>query len=160
MGARSKARKRAVDVLYAADLRGLDALVLLEEVAARPAGHDTPVLPEYAGILVRGVHANRRQIDGLLAEYAQEWTLDRMPAVDRNILRVGVQELVFAPDVPTGVAVSEAVELAAELSTEESPRFVNGLLSRIARETPMRAQVEQADSEAAAGSVEHDVSPL
>lgn len=135
MGARSKARKRAVDVLYAADLRGLDPLLVLRDVQARPTSHDTPALPEYAGDLVRGVAANRSEIDALLIKYAEEWTLDRMPAVDRNILRVGVHELIYATDVPNGVAVSEAVELAAELSTEESPRFVNGLLSRIARET-------------------------
>ena len=150
MGARSKARKRAVDVLYAADLRGLDPLLVLRDVQARPPSHDTPALPEYAGELVRGVSANRSAIDGLLSRYAEEWTLERMPAVDRNILRVGVHELVYADDVPAGVAVSEAVELAAALSTEESPRFVNGLLSRIARET------QPAALETGAGSVGAD----
>ncbi len=133
-GARTKARKRAVDMLYAADLRGLDPLAVLQTAQARPATHDTPAVPAYAADLVRGVVEHRVEIDDLLSRYAEGWTLERMPAVDRNILRVGVQELLYAGDVPSGVAVSEAVELASALSTEESPRFVNGLLARVARE--------------------------
>ncbi len=127
MSARSKARKRAVDILFEAELRGRGVLETLEE---RVTVNDPPV-GEYTRTLVRGVHEQRARIDELLATYAVNWTLDRMPAVDRNVLRVGVYELLFADDVPDAVAVSEAVELARDLSTDESPGFVNGLLGRI-----------------------------
>jgi N utilization substance protein B len=127
MGARSKARKRAVDVLYEAGQRDGDALLTLKE---RLAQSDPPV-PEYAVELVEGVVANRVRIDELLATYAEEWTLDRMPPVDLAILRLGVFELLWRDDVPDAVVVSEAVELASTLSTDESPAFVNGLLARL-----------------------------
>ncbi len=127
MAARTKARKRALDILFEAEQRSLDPLVLAGERLA--SGH-VPV-PEYSVALVEGVQAHRERIDELLATYAVNWTLDRMPAVDRNVLRVGVYELLFADDVPDAVAVSEAVELARDLSTDESPAFVNGLLGRI-----------------------------
>ncbi len=127
MGARSKARKRAVDVLYEADQRGADAVDTLRE---RLAQSDPPV-PEYAVELVEGVTAHRARIDELLSTYAEEWTLDRMPPVDRAVLRLGTYELLWRDDVPDGVAVSEAVELAGSLSTDESPKFVNGLLARL-----------------------------
>ena len=127
MAARSKARKRALDILFAAELRGLPALELLSE---RQSLGEQPV-PEYAAELVRGVTAHRTQIDTLISENAVAWTLDRMPAVDRNILRLGVYELLWADDVPDGVAISEAVLLAQDLSTDASPAFVNGLLAKI-----------------------------
>ena len=127
MGARSKARKRAVDVLYEAAQRDSSAIDTLRE---RLAQSDPPV-PEYAVELVEGVVANRVRIDELLSTYAEEWTLDRMPPVDLAILRIGAFELLWRDDVPDAVAVSEAVELAASLSTDESPAFVNGLLARI-----------------------------
>ncbi len=127
MSARGKARKRAVDILFEAELRGRGVLETLEE---RITVNDPPV-GEYTRTLVRGVTEHRTRIDELLATYAVNWTLDRMPAVDRNVLRVGVYELLFAEDVPDAVAVSEAVELARDLSTDESPAFVNGLLGRI-----------------------------
>ncbi len=127
MGARSKARKRAVDVLYEAAQRDNSAVDTLRE---RLAQSDPPV-PEYAVELVEGVVANRVRIDELLSTYAEEWTLDRMPPVDLAILRIGAFELLWRDDVPDAVAVSEAVELAASLSTDESPAFVNGLLARI-----------------------------
>ena len=127
MSARSKARKRALDILFEADLRGLPVLELLIE---RQSLGEQPV-PEYAAELVRGVAAHAAEIDGLLAENAVDWTLERMPAVDRNVLRLGVYELVWADDVPDGVAISEAVLLAQDLSTDASPAFVNGLLARI-----------------------------
>jgi N utilization substance protein B len=133
MGARSKARKRALDVLYEADQRGLDPLSTLKE---RLAQSDPPV-PEYAVTLVEGVVANRARIDELLETYAQEWTLDRFPAVDLAVLRLGVFELLWCDDVPDAVAVSEAVELAASLSTDESPGFVNGLLGRLVQLKPV-----------------------
>ena len=127
MGARSKARKRAVDVLYEAGQRDGDALLTLKD---RLAQGDPPV-PEYAVELVEGVVANRVRIDELLSTYAEDWTLDRMPPVDLAILRLGVYELLWRDDVPDAVVVSEAVELASSLSTDESPAFVNGLLARV-----------------------------
>jgi N utilization substance protein B len=127
VGARSKARKRAVDVLYEAGQRDGDVLQTLKD---RLVQSDPPV-PEYAVELVEGVVANQGRIDELLSTYAEEWTLDRMPPVDLAILRLGTYELLWRDDVPDAVAVSEAVELAGSLSTDESPAFVNGLLARI-----------------------------
>jgi transcription antitermination protein NusB len=128
--ARSKARKRALDLLFEAELRGEPVIALMEERSALGADGGPPV-PEYAAELVRGVQAHRERIDELLASYAEGWTLDRMPGVDRNILRIGAYELLWADDVPDGVAISEAVQLARELSTDASPSFVNGLLARL-----------------------------
>jgi N utilization substance protein B len=127
VGARSKARKRALDVLYEAAQRDSNAIDTLKE---RLAQSDPPV-PEYAVELVEGVVANQARIDELLSTYAEEWTLDRMPPVDLAILRIGSYELLWRDDVPDAVAVSEAVALAASLSTDESPAFVNGLLARL-----------------------------
>ena len=127
MAARSKARKRALDILFEAELRGLGSLELLTE---RQSLGEQPV-QEYAAELVRGVATHQTQIDSLIAGNAVDWTLDRMPAVDRNILRIGVYELLWADDVPDPVAISEAVALAQDLSTDSSPAFVNGLLARI-----------------------------
>ena len=127
MPARSKARKRALDILFEADQRGLPVLELLSE---RQSLGETPV-PEYAAELVRGVASHQPEIDDLISENSVDWTLERMPAVDRNVLRLGVYELLWADDVPDGVAISEAVLLAQDLSTDASPTFVNGLLARI-----------------------------
>jgi N utilization substance protein B len=127
VAARTKARKRALDILFESELRGEPVLDMLAE---RTAAADPPV-SEYAAALVRGVQQHAEQIDQLLAAYAQGWTLDRMPAVDRNILRIGVQEMLWNDDVPDAVAISEAVTLAGELSTDDSPSFVNGLLARL-----------------------------
>jgi transcription antitermination protein NusB len=127
MPARSKARKRALDILFEAEIKGEPALDVLAERSA--AG--SPPVSGYAAELVQGVQAHRERIDELLAGYSQGWTLDRMPAVDRNILRIGVFELFWVPTVPDGVAISEAVLLARELSTDGSPAFVNGLLARL-----------------------------
>jgi N utilization substance protein B len=132
VGARTKARKRALDILFESELRGAP---ITDTLAQRVAGGDPPV-GEYAVSLVEGVAAHRQEIDDLLTRYAEGWTLARMPAVDRNILRIGAYELLFADDVPNEVAVSEAVGLARELSTEESPPFVNGLLAALARSKP------------------------
>ena len=132
MPARSKARKRALDLLYEAELRGEPVLELLGQ---RTAEASPPVVP-YAAQLVRGVQEHRERIDELLAAHAEDWTLDRMPAVDRNILRIGLYELLWAEDVPDAVAISEAVLLAQDLSTDASPGFVNGLLARIAELNP------------------------
>jgi N utilization substance protein B len=127
MAARTKARKRALDILFEAELRGEPVLELLAE---RAAAADPPV-SAYAGELVRGVHQHADQIDSLLADNARGWTLGRMPGVDRNILRIGAYELIWNDAVPDAVAISEAVALAGELSTDESSAFVNGLLARL-----------------------------
>jgi N utilization substance protein B len=127
MAARSKARKRALDVLYEAEIRGEPLLDLL---AVRTDEASPPVSP-YAAEIVRGVHEHQAQIDELLAAHAKGWTLDRMPAVDRNILRIGAYELLWGSEVPDSVAISEAVVLARDLSTDDSPAFINGLLARL-----------------------------
>jgi N utilization substance protein B len=132
MAARSKARKRALDLLFEAEIRGVDVLDLLDQRAAAAS----PPVSGYTAELVRGVQAHRTRIDELLAAHSQGWTLDRMPAVDRNILRIAVYELFWAPDVPAAVAISEAVVLAGDLSTDGSPSFVNGLLARLAELGP------------------------
>jgi transcription antitermination protein NusB len=132
VAARSKARKRAVDVLYESDARGVPATTTLAE---RIALADPPV-NEYTVALVEGIEANRPRIDEILAEYAEGWTIPRMPGVDRAVLRLGVYELLWREDVPDAVTIDEAVELAKSLSTDESPRFVNGVLARVLRDRP------------------------
>ncbi len=135
MAARTKARKRAVDVLFEADQRRRDALTVL---ADRIAQADPPV-NDYTVTLVEGVVAQRPRLDELISTYAQGWTIERMPAVDRALLRLGAWEILFNDEVPDAVAVSEAVELATSLSTDDSPAFVNGLLSRILELKPTLA---------------------
>ena len=130
--ARSKARKRALDILFEAEQRGTGVLDLLAERITL----GSPPVPGYAADLVRGVTVHTARIDELISQYAEGWTMDRMPAVDRNVLRIGVYELLWADDVPDAVAISEAVLLAQDLSTEASPSFVNGLLARIAKLKP------------------------
>jgi N utilization substance protein B len=127
MPARSKARKRALDVLFESEQRGLDPLQLLAE---RGETADPPI-PPYAAELVRGVVAHRERLDELISTYTQSWPLERMPSVDRAVLRLGAYELLFVDDVPDAVALSEAVLLARQLSTDDSPAFVNGLLARL-----------------------------
>jgi len=132
VSARSKARKRAVDLLYEADLRSADALAILADRVALAQ----PPVNDYTVELVEGVAANSLRIDELLGEYAEGWTIERMPGVDRAVLRIGVYELLWRADVPDAVAIDEAVELAKTLSTDESPRFVNGVLARVLRDQP------------------------
>ena len=132
MAARSKARKRALDLLFESEQRGLPTLELLTE---RQSLGEQPV-PPYAADLVCGVATHRERIDALISWNLVDWTLERMPAVDRNVLRLGVYELLWADDVPDGVAISEAVALAEDLSTDASPSFVNGVLSRLKAEKP------------------------
>lgn len=133
MTARSKARKRALDILYESELRAVDpAATLAERVRLAE-----PPVNDYTIALVEGVDQNRARIDSILAEYAEGWTVDRMPDVDRAVLRLGVFELLWRDDVPDAVAIDEAVELAKLLSTDESPRFVNGVLGRILRSRPI-----------------------
>ena len=135
MAARSKARKRALDVLFECEVRGLPLGATLDErvVAAEP-----PV-NEYTVELIRGVSEHQARIDELLATYAEGWSLERMPAVDRNALRIGVFEILYVDSVPDAVAVSEALNLVRDLSTDESPAFVNGVLGTIVRDKPARS---------------------
>lgn len=136
-GARSKARKRAVDLLYEAAVRRVDPAGLVAERAGRVegpgAGQQATPLPAYAVELIEGVTAQRDRIEELLTSYAEGWSPDRMPPVDRAVLQIALYELLWRDDVPDAVAIDEAVELAKTLSTDDSPRFVNGLLGRVAR---------------------------
>jgi transcription antitermination protein NusB len=129
MAARTKARKRALDVLYASDLRAESPVDALERAIAEGEGPSN----DYTATLVRGVVEHQARIDELLRTYAQGWTLERMPAVDRNVLRLGIYELLYVDDVPDAVAVSEAMALVRDLSTDESPQFVNGVLGAVLR---------------------------
>jgi len=138
MSARSKARKRALDVLFESEQRGSDTL---ETLAGRLADADPPVA-EFTVELVEGVVAHRDRIDELLTTYSQGWSLDRMPAVDRAILRLGTFELLWRDDVPDAVVIDQAVELARSLSTDDSPTFVNGLLGRLLELKPALAPGE------------------
>ena len=134
MSARSKARKRALDILFEADQRGLNADTLLAQRISTPATQHP--LNDYTVEIVQGVVAKWVEINELLATYSQGWTIDRMPAVDRAILRIGAWEVVYSEQVPDVVAISEAVALATTLSTDDSPSFVNGLLARLAEVKP------------------------
>jgi N utilization substance protein B len=125
-GSRREARERALSLLYEADAKGITPAVLLLEIPVDP--------PPYVTSLVAGVGERQNQIDELIARYAIAWTIDRMPVVDRMVARIASFELLCRPDVPTGVVISEAVELAKRYSTDESGRFVNGLLASIAAE--------------------------
>jgi N utilization substance protein B len=137
VAARTKARKRALDLLFEAEQRGVNAADLLRERLATPVT-EAP-LSEFTADLVMGVVDHWGQVDELIATYSQGWTLKRMPAVDRAILRLGAYEVLYSTDVPEPVAISEWVGLATELSTDDSPRFVNGLLARLAEVKPTLA---------------------
>jgi len=134
VSARSKARKRALDILFEADQRGLNADTLLAQRISTPATQHP--LNDYTVEIVQGVVSKWVEINELLATYSQGWTIDRMPAVDRAILRIGAWEVVYSELVPDVVAISEAVALATTLSTDDSPTFVNGLLARLAEVKP------------------------
>ena len=134
VSARSKARKRALDILFEADQRGLNADTLLAQRISTPATQHP--LNDYTVEIVQGVVSKWVEINELLATYSQGWTIDRMPAVDRAILRIGAWEVVYSELVPDVVAISEAVAMATTLSTDDSPTFVNGLLARLAEIKP------------------------
>jgi N utilization substance protein B len=132
VSARSKARKQALDLLYETDIRGTN---LVETLVARdiPAeGSDARPIRDYTRELVIGVSENRRKIDELITTYAQGWDMDRLPAVDRNILRLGIYEILWSNSVPTSVAIDEALDLAKELSSDDSSKYIHGVLGRIA----------------------------
>jgi N utilization substance protein B len=126
VSARRKARKRALDFLYEADIRGATALTLL---ADRPA--DELSQGDYVRELLVGVEEHLLKIDELITTYAQGWDMDRMPAIDRNILRIALFELLWVDGLDDQIAVSEAVEIATELSTDDSAKYINGVLGRI-----------------------------
>lgn len=129
MAARRRARKRALELLFEAEQRGMNVGDLLEQRIAAPTTQHP--LPEYAVQLVRGVVEHWREIEEILTTWSQGWNLDRMAAVDRAALRLGVWEIVWNDDVPDMVAVSEAIHLVQSMSTDDSPGFVNGLLARV-----------------------------
>ncbi len=132
MSARNKARKRAVDAVFAADLRKISPLSLLNDVADLAADRQNQdAIFGYAREIVQGIVDQHDEIDDLLETYSQGWALDRMPNLDRAILRVAVWEIIYNSEVPDAVAVNEAVEMAKEMSTDDSGSFINGLLSRI-----------------------------
>lgn len=128
MSARSKARKRALDVLYASEMRNRSTVDAMEDQAEAGPVND------YTTTLVEGVTEHRARLDEVISAYAHGWTLDRMPAVDRNVLRMATFEVLYVEDVPNPVAVSEALHLVRDLSTDESPAFVNGVLGNIVRD--------------------------
>ena len=139
MSARSKSRKRALDVLYASEARGVSPLVVLAERMEPPTGpdlHSYSPMGDYAESVVRGFVTHQDRVDSLLSDHSHGWTLERMPAVDRAILRIAVYELLYSLDVPPAVVVNEAVDAAKLLSTDDSPKFVNGVLGQIATITP------------------------
>ena len=134
MGARSKSRKRALDVLYGADVREESInSALADETSRALADTKRANSWEYARAIVVGITEHGDEIDELIETYAQGWTINRMPAVDRAIVRIGIWEILFNEEVPDVVAISEAVEMAQEYSTEDSSGFINGLLGRIAQ---------------------------
>src|SRR6266508_6604914 len=131
MPARRKARKRALDVLYEADLRNAPLPAVLAAYIERLPEPKPPYL-DYTVALVEGVAAHADRVDELIASYAEGWTLDRMPVIDRNLARIAVYELLYVDEIDDAVAITEAVELAKQMSTDDSPRFLNGILGRIA----------------------------
>jgi N utilization substance protein B len=131
VSARSKARKQALDLLYEADIRGTSAAVLLEQRDTTEDGPDARPIRDFTKELIAGVTENKRKIDELITTYAQGWDMDRLPAVDRNILRLGIYEIVWNADLDDGIAIDEALTLAKELSTDESAGYIHGVLGRI-----------------------------
>lgn len=131
MSARSKARKQALDILYESDIRNSDAVATLETRDVIEEGPDARPIRQFTRELIGGVTNNKRKIDELIATYAQGWDMDRLAAVDRNILRLGIYEIVWSDDVADGVAIDEAITLAKDLSTDDSATFIHGLLGKI-----------------------------
>lgn len=131
MSARSKARKQALDILYESDIRSSDALATLEARDVVEEGPDARPIRDFTKELISGVSENKRKIDELIATYAQGWDMDRLAAVDRNILRLGIYEIVWNDDLPDGIAIDEAITLAKDLSTDDSATFIHGLLGKI-----------------------------
>jgi N utilization substance protein B len=132
VSARSKARKQALDILFESDIRGSVALDILVSRDVIEEGPDARPIREYTREIINGVSDHRRKIDELIATYAQGWDMDRLPAVDRSILRIGIYEIIWANSLPDAVAIDEALTLAKELSTDESAGYIHGVLGKIA----------------------------
>ena len=132
MSARSKARKQSLDLLYEGDIRGQAPADLLAVRDVTEKGPDARPIREYTKELISGIAENRRKIDELISTYAQGWDMDRLPAVDRNILRIGIYEILWRKDLDDAIAIDEALNLAKELSTDDSATYIHGVLGRIA----------------------------
>lgn len=132
MSARSKARKQCLDLLYEGDIRSLAPAELLALRDVEDDGPDSRPVREYTKELILGIAEHRRKIDELISTYAQGWDMDRLPAVDRNILRLGIYEILWRKDLDDAVAINEALNLAKELSTDDSATYIHGVLGRIA----------------------------
>ncbi len=132
MSARSKARKQCLDLLYEGDIRSLAPADLLALRVVEDDGPDSRPVREYTKELILGIAEHRRKIDELISTYAQGWDMDRLPAVDRNILRLGIYEILWRKDLDDAVAINEALNLAKELSTDDSATYIHGVLGRIA----------------------------
>ena len=131
MSARSKARKQTLDLLYEADIRGTAAIDILASRSDDDSDGDARPIREFTRELIAGISAQKRKIDELISTYAQGWDMDRLPTVDRNILRLAIYELIWTPDLPEGVVINEALELAKQLSTDESASYIHGVLGKI-----------------------------
>jgi N utilization substance protein B len=131
VSARSKARKQSLDLLYESDIRGTSSTDLLSLRDVIDDGPDARPIREYTKVLVNGVNEHIRKIDELISTYAQGWDMDRLPAVDRNVLRIGIYEILWQEDVPHAVAIDEALAMAKELSTDESSVYIHGVIGRI-----------------------------
>lgn len=150
-GGRRQARERALSLLYEAESKDVTPAAVLAGLPVEPA--------RFAVDVVAGVGEHREELDGWITGYARDWTIDRMPALDRALLRMGVFELLHRPDVPTGAVISEAVELAQRFSTDESSRFVNGMLARIAEAVRPGSPAEAVDPEAVGADPAEDDQP-
>lgn len=132
MSARSKARKQTLDLLYESDIRSSDLLELLAARNIVEEGPDARPIREYTKYLIEGIYAHKRKIDELIATYAQGWDMDRLPAVDRNILRLGIYEILWMEELDDSIVIDEALTLAKDLSTDDSAGYIHGVLGRIA----------------------------
>jgi N utilization substance protein B len=132
VSARSKARKQALDILFEADIRGTNPVEILTSRDVVEEGPDARPIREYTKSLINGVFDNSRKIDELITTYAQGWDMDRLPNVDRNILRLGIFEILWSSEVPDSVAIDESLDLAKTLSTDDSSTYIHGVLGRIA----------------------------
>jgi N utilization substance protein B len=131
VSARSKARKQSLDILYEADIRSISPLAVLESRATIDDSQDARPIRDFTRELIDGVTLNQRKIDELITTYSQDWDMDRMAVVDRNILRLAIYEVIWSDDVVDGIVIDEALTLARDLSTESSAKFIHGLLGRI-----------------------------
>jgi len=131
VSARTKARKAALDILFEADIRGTSTLDLLNQRLVQDEGQDARPVREFTQELIIGIEAHRRKIDELITTYAQGWDMDRLPNVDRNVLRLAIFEILWLPEVPDAVVIDEALTLVKELSTDDSGVYVHGVLGRV-----------------------------